>query len=105
MPSQLKGAFRDCKWCHGTGCMGCDAEREKAFERSKRPILQYTPEDMKDPTLGPLIRDAIGAKALEKAFGFDGGGMDEVRANCAMVTLLQAIRENSHTNASNNDGE
>lgn len=83
--------------------MGCDAERAKSFERSKKPILQYTPEEMKDPTLGPMIRDAIGAQALEKAFGFDGGGMSEVRSNCAMVTLFQAIRNDSRERESNSE--
>jgi len=35
--TRLKGAFPNCKWCHGNGCICCDDEREKAFERSQQP--------------------------------------------------------------------
>ncbi|NQU22698.1 MAG: hypothetical protein HQ567_15585 [Candidatus Nealsonbacteria bacterium] len=90
---RLKGAFAGCKWCHGSGCLQCDIEREKAFEARCQPILSVTHEEMRDPTLGPLIKDAIGADALVHAFGPDGGGMAEVEENCAVVSLLQTMRK------------
>ena len=93
MANQLKGAFSGCSWCHGTGCMACDQERDKTFERAKEPILSVSRDDMQDATLGPMIRNAIGAKALEQAFGPGGGGIAEVRDNCADVSLLKAIRD------------
>ncbi len=90
---RLKGAFAGCGWCQGNGCMCCDAEREKAFERSKQPILSVTHEELNDPTLGPMIKDAIGADAIQEAFGPGGGGMGEIKFNCAVVSFLQAMRK------------
>ena len=89
---RLKGAYPGCSWCGGNGCIQCDAEREKAMERRRQPILTVTYEEMNDPSLGPLIRDAIGREALEHAFGLDGGGVAEIEENCAIVSLLQAMR-------------
>ncbi len=91
--ARLKGAFAGCKWCHGNGCMCCDAEREKAFERSQQPILSVTHEELNDPTLGPMIKDAIGADAIQEAFGPGGGGVKEIEYNCAVVSFLQAMRK------------
>ncbi len=91
--TQLKGAFIGCTWCHGSGCICCDSEREKAFQRSKQPILSFTHEELEDPTMGPLIKDAIGADALQRAFGPDGGGVEEVKFNCAVASLEQLMRK------------
>jgi len=94
--TRLKGAFPDCKWCHGNGCICCDDEREKAFERSQKPILTFTHEELDDPSLGPLIKDAIGADALQKAFSPGGGGMQEVKRNCAITSLVQTLRKSGN---------
>lgn len=93
--TQLKGAFLGCKWCSGSGCLCCDEEREKAFERSQQPILTVTHEELKDPSLGPLIKDTIGADAIQKAFRPGGGGIEEVKYNCAILSLVQAMRKSS----------
>lgn len=90
---QLKGAFSGCNWCGGNGCLQCDDERRKAEERAMQPILTFKREDLDDPTLGPRIKDAIGAQALRKAFGPDGGGIAEVERNCAIVSLVQVVRK------------
>lgn len=89
----LKGAFHSCRWCGGTGCLQCDIERAKAIEAAKEPILTFKHEDLDDPTLGPLIRRAIGGDALVKAFGPGGGGMREIEGNCALASLVKALRE------------
>ena len=91
--TRLKGAFIGCSWCYGNGCMCCDSEREKAIERSRQPILSFTHEELDDPSLGPLIKDAIGADALQEAFGPGGGGIAEVEFNCAVASLVQALRK------------
>ncbi len=93
--TRMKGAFPGCTWCHGNGCMCCDSEREKAYQRSREPILSVTHKELDDPTLGPLIKDAIGAEALQKAFGPDGGGIDDVKFNCAVVSLVQLMRKHN----------
>ncbi len=102
---QLKGAFAGCSWCYGRGCLQCDIEREKAIEARQQPILSVTFEEMDDPTLGPLIKDAIGREAIERAFGPGGDGIAEVERNCAMVSLVQAIRKSTKTSSSSGDGE
>lgn len=91
--TQLKGAFPGCKWCHGSGCMCCDRERERAIQRAHEPILSFTHAELDDPTMGPLIKNAIGAEALQKAFGSGGGGMQEVEFNCAVASLVQLMRK------------
>lgn len=73
--------------------MACDQERDKAFEQAKQPILSVTPDDMEDPTLGSMIRDAIGAEAIQKAFAPGGGGMDDIRAACSDVEIVRACRK------------
>lgn len=91
--TQLKGGFAGCTWCHGRGCMCCDNERQRAIERAQQPILSFTCDELEDPGLGPLIKDAIGADALRKAFGPEGGGVAEIEFKCAIVSLVQAMRK------------
>jgi len=98
--SRLKGAYLNCTWCNGRGCLMCDAEREKAKNVRRQPILNVTHEEMQDPSLGLLILDAIGRKAIERAFGPDGGGIDEVEGNCNVVSLVQAMRRATGTEVS-----
>ena len=90
MQQQLKGAFPYCKWCGGTGCMGCDEERRKYEEQRAKPIFtadRNNPEDM------AALRRVFGREALEHAFGPDGDGMAEVEYNAAVESLLQALRK------------
>ncbi len=28
-----KEIYRDCRWCHGSGCLYCKAERDKEYKR------------------------------------------------------------------------
>ena len=87
---QLKGAFPYCKWCGGSGCMGCDEERRKYQEQRAKPIFSAerdNPEDME------ALRRVVGREAIEHAFGPEGGGIAEVEYNAAVESLLQVLRK------------
>ena len=87
---QLKGAFTYCKWCGGSGCMGCDEERRKYQEQRAKPIFSAdrdNPEDM------DALRRVVGREAIEHAFGPEGGGIAEVEYNAAVESLLQVLRK------------
>jgi hypothetical protein len=52
-----KGAFRDCRWCRGKGCVYCESEARKAYERAfpdgPKPIATFdttTPEGVEAAT-------------------------------------------------------
>ena len=56
-------AFHDCKWCHGNGCLYCDQERKKAEAEGPKPLFTAKiPEDL------DLLKEALGAEAIQKAF-------------------------------------
>jgi hypothetical protein len=87
---QLKGAFPYCKWCGGSGCMGCDEERRKYQEQRAKPIFSAdrdNPDDME------ALRRVVGREAIEHAFGPEGGGIAEVEYNAAVESLLQVLRK------------
>jgi hypothetical protein len=46
--SYMKGAYVDCPWCYGTGCLQCAAERKKAHERSMQPIFTARRDNPRD---------------------------------------------------------
>ena len=97
---QLKGAFPYCKWCGGSGCMGCDEERSKYQEQRAKPIFSAdrdNPEDME------ALRRVIGREAIEHAFGPEGGGIAEVEYNAAVESLLQALRKSRRTSEESTD--
>jgi hypothetical protein len=87
---QMKGAFPGCTWCYGSGCMMCDEERRKYEERLMEPIFVA---DQNDPADMEALKRVFSADALQKAFGPDGGGMQEVEYNAAVESLVQAIRK------------
>lgn len=41
-----KGIYRDCKWCHGEGCVFCPGEAEKEYKRQfpdgPKPIATFS---------------------------------------------------------------
>lgn len=47
---EATGTYRDCKWCHGKGCLACHGEADKAFKAEypdgPKPIATFpnTPE-------------------------------------------------------------
>ena len=88
------GAFEGCSWCGGRGCNQCSHERkaaQKAFNESfGQPIATFKTDDPKDMD---LAREAIGREALQKAFGPNGGGVQEIKRNCAIATIKQLMRK------------
>ncbi len=90
---QLKGAFPYCKWCGGSGCMGCDEERRKYEEQRAKPIFSADRDNSDDME---ALRRVVGREALGHAFGPDGGGIAEVEYNAAVELLLQAHRKSQH---------
>jgi len=74
-----------CKFCAGRGCIACPGESTKI----KQPVFVAqldNPGDMK------LLADAVGAKAFEKAFAPQGGGMGEIDRNLAIAAVIQELR-------------
>ena len=69
------GVYRDCKWCHGEGCICCPEEAEAEYKRQFATFKLDNPKDMKN------MKQVFGAKAITKAFGPDGNGMDEIMKN------------------------
>lgn len=78
--------YRDCKWCHGRGCLACEGERDKdykhQFPEGPKPIATF---DLTTAEGAERARQAIGFEAVQKAFGPNGGGMQEFLANIAKV--------------------
>jgi len=73
------GIYRDCRFCGGKGCMACPGEADRAYKREypdgPQPIDTFkldNPEDME------RLRNQFGIEAMEKAFGPDGGGLEEL---------------------------
>ena len=86
------GAYANCKWCDGRGCLGCDGERKKDQEAGVVPGLLFE-ADRSNPRDMELLRRFFGVEALEHAFGPEGGGMGEIEHNAAVASLLQAARK------------
>lgn len=74
--------FWGCKWCHGTGCLSCDAEQEKEYKRQfpdgPKPIAMFRLDSEESMA---AARKTLSADALAKAFGPGGGGVGEIEQN------------------------
>ncbi len=85
----MKGAYSGCSWCGGTGCIQCPVEAQKAQKERMKPLAEFdltTEEGIQAANL------AIGAEAMEHAFGPDGGGVREIEANCLIEELKKCAR-------------
>jgi len=78
-----------CRWCQGRGCLYCESEANKAYKRAfpdgPKPIATFSlgnPEDV------AAARQAIGAEAMQKAFGPGGGGAAEIVENLRKIGKL-----------------
>lgn len=55
------GAYRDCRWCHGVGCVSCEVEAEKEYKRQfpdgPKPIATFErkPGESSDDLLGRAL--------------------------------------------------
>ncbi len=84
-----RSVYRDCRWCQGRGCLYCKAEADKAykaaFPEGPKPIATF---NLSDPADMEVARRSIGADAIRKAFGKDGGGIAEIIQNIASAKEL-----------------
>lgn len=76
------GKFGRCRFCRGAGCPGCDAEAQRVYGELQDEYEKRFPDGPECVTI-PRERigdakDAIGADALQRAFGPNGGGVSEV---------------------------
>lgn len=66
------GAYRDCKWCRGAGCISCEVEADKAYKAAfpdgPKPIatFQTRPGESLVDTFSRL-KDVIGPEAIMAA--------------------------------------
>ena len=94
MKPEFKGAFPECSWCYGRGCNQCPSER-KEYEanlldqlENPQPIFSAktdNPHDMQ------LMKTYFGKEALERAFGPEGGGQQEIERNGCVASLIQLL--------------
>lgn len=71
--------YRDCRWCHGCGCLYCKAGADKAYKQAfpdgPKPFATFTLDEM------PIAQQALGPDAIKKAFAPGGGGIEEIAEN------------------------
>jgi hypothetical protein len=82
--------YRNCKFCHGRGCIACEGEKEKDESLYPEPMFVADPSNEHDMK---LLKQFFGKEAVEKAFSEDGDGMRELAINAAAAQLLQSARE------------
>lgn len=80
--------YSGCRFCRGKGCLACDGERKRAFERAQEPIFTA---NLDDPHDMELLKTYFSKDAVDKAFSLDGGGFQEIQYNAAMASLLQFL--------------
>lgn len=94
-PRFVNGVYRDCRFCHGRGCLACPGEADRAyasqFPDGPQPIATISSDD---PDLGQKI-----AKAIEQALGtpedplsFDAGDKGILRA-AGLTIFLDGLPE------------
>ena len=59
-----RGVYRDCKFCHGKGCLACPKEADAAYKREfpdgPKPIATYpTPEGSTKQDVAAIIQKAL----------------------------------------------
>lgn len=82
-------AYQNCKFCLGRGCLACDGEREKDRELATEPLFVADPNDPCDMA---LLENAIGAEAIDRAYGPDGRGAKELWTNLIVAAMIKAER-------------
>jgi len=91
-------AYRNCKFCHGRGCLACDQQREKDMKAAMEPIFEADPNDPSDME---LLKNAMGAEAIEKAARTAEQNKTslahELTYNLAVASFLQAMRRRTST--------
>lgn len=77
-----KGVYQDCRFCRGSGCIACEAEASKAYQKEfsdgPKPIATFKLDSPKDME---RLGKAMGRDALNKAFDFGNDGFEEIIEN------------------------
>lgn len=70
-PRFANGVYRDCKWCHGKGCLACEGEAEKEYKRQfpdgPQPIATFNTSELGQEGVSGLLRQLIGKEAQAAA--------------------------------------
>lgn len=90
-PVQMAGAYWNCRFCGGNGCIACPGERDKAAAKAEMPEPIFTAR-LDDDADMELANEVIGKDALDKAFGPGGGGVQEIEYNAAIASFKQYMR-------------
>jgi hypothetical protein len=93
-------AYSHCKFCLGQGCIACDGERARDIEQSQEPLFIA---DAEDPNDLDLLKNAVGARAIEGAFGPNGGGVKELELNLLLAQVKKMVRRDTETKRGTDD--
>ena len=69
------GIYRDCRWCNGRGCVSCQIEADKEYNRQfpdgPKPIATFSMEDIRagklKGILSPEAMESAGVEARKRA--------------------------------------
>ena len=83
-PRFFNGIYRDCKWCQGAGCLSCQAEADKEYNR------QF-PDGPKPIATIPLDEP------------LDLNKKDDLKRLCDLVNEALSDNEEKESETTNND--
>lgn len=103
---EKRGIYRDCRWCHGRGCVYCPAEADKEYKRQfpdgPQPIATFSIRDIEGGAIGLfkkiLSPDAVmaakaeGKKRAEKIIE-KNPAIPEL-ANCSKEQAIEVLGQN-----------
>lgn len=56
---EANGVYRDCKWCHGRGCLQCPGEAKKAYKKAfpdgPQPVATYEHDGSEEGLKNALV--------------------------------------------------
>lgn len=88
--------YKNCKFCGGRGCLACEQQREKDAKAAMEPIFVADPNSPSDME---LLKNAMGAEAIEKAVITAEQNRttvaQELIYNLSVASVLQFMRSHS----------
>lgn len=76
----VRKIYRDCKWCGGKGCLSCEGEAEKEYNRQfpngPEPMASFKTDD---PKQMEALKRCLSATVLNEEFGPNGKGVDGIQ--------------------------
>lgn len=94
-PRFANGIYRDCRYCHGRGCLACAGEADKEYARQfpngPQPVVTISSDDPdRDQKIAGIIAAAIGTP--EDPLSFDAGDKGILRA-AGLTIFLDGLPE------------